>query len=238
VVLVLFAKVILPPLAPSWFPDLGVTVVNAVCFTGVWVVLRRWGQLRVSGVAALGGLRRWWLVLPMLAVACSYPCQASRDVRPLLVSGLVSLLWVSINEEVYSRGLVQQVLTPLGPMRPRSASVSCRHRPLPELPVLRRPVGRHPVADAVRRPVRLHLRGLRYAIGSVWPMAAVHGLDDFFQIRSPGAAPDWWQGCVYAFHAAYGVWRLRHYGAGDALLEQGVARTNPDGRPEQAGALD
>ncbi|MFF0133067.1 hypothetical protein ACFYTG_46610 [Streptomyces mirabilis] len=28
---------------------------------------------------------------------------------------------------------------------------------------------------------------LRCAIGSVWPMVVVHGLDDFFQIRSPGA---------------------------------------------------
>ncbi|WP_257231706.1 hypothetical protein [Streptomyces sp. Rer75] len=39
VVLVLFAEVILPPLAPSWFPDLGAAVVNAICFAGVWCVL-------------------------------------------------------------------------------------------------------------------------------------------------------------------------------------------------------
>ncbi|MFF0013270.1 type II CAAX prenyl endopeptidase Rce1 family protein [Streptomyces sp. NPDC005374] len=32
---------------------------------------------------------------------------------------------------------------------------------------------------------------LRFAIGSVWPMVMVHGPDDFFQIRSPGAAPEW-----------------------------------------------
>jgi hypothetical protein len=51
--------------------------------------------------------------------------------------------------------------------------------------------------------------GLRCAIGSVWPMAVVHGLDDFFQIRFPGAAPDWWEACVYVFHAEYGVWLLR-----------------------------
>jgi membrane protease YdiL (CAAX protease family) len=80
--------------------------------------------------------------------------------------------------------------------------------------------------------------GLRYAIGSVWPMIAVHGLDDFFQIRSPGLTPDWWQACVYIFHAAYGVWLLRHYGTGDALLARGVVRADPDERPEQAGALD
>ena len=41
----------------------------------------------------LGRLRRWWLALPMLVVA------------------------LSINEEIYSREMVQRVLTPLGPVR-------------------------------------------------------------------------------------------------------------------------
>ncbi|MFE2179205.1 hypothetical protein [Streptomyces sp. NPDC059455] len=66
VVLVLFATVILPPLVPSWFPDLGAAVVNAVCFAGVWLVLWRWEWLRASGVATPGRVRRWWLGVPML----------------------------------------------------------------------------------------------------------------------------------------------------------------------------
>lgn len=44
--------------APSWVPDLGATVLNTVCCAGVRVVLWRWGRLRASGVAVLGGLRR------------------------------------------------------------------------------------------------------------------------------------------------------------------------------------
>ncbi|MFJ4205506.1 hypothetical protein ACIP2Y_38530 [Streptomyces sviceus] len=43
---------------------------------------------------------------------------------------------------------------------------------------------------------------------------------------------------MYDFHAAYGVWLLRHYGTVDALLARGGRRADPDERPEQAVALD
>jgi membrane protease YdiL (CAAX protease family) len=188
----------------------------------------------VSGVAALGRLRRWWLALPMLVVAGSNAVAGMEGRTTVLVSGLVSLLWVSINEEIHSCGLVQQVLTPLGPMR---AAIGVG---------LLFGTGHFqnylffgaPLDDTLWQMLSAGLfgftcAGLRYAIGSVWPMVAVHALDDFFQIRSPGAAPDWWQVCVYVFHAAYGVWLLRHYGTGDA-----VVRTDLDERPEQAGTLD
>jgi hypothetical protein len=69
-------------------------------------------------------------------------------------------------------------------------------------------------------------------------MVVVHGLDDFFQIRSPGAAPDWWQVCVYVFHAAYGWWLPRHYGGGDVAAPRGAGHADDDERPEEAGALD
>ncbi|WP_329272591.1 CPBP family intramembrane glutamic endopeptidase [Streptomyces pseudovenezuelae] len=238
-VLLLFAKVVLPPLAPSWFPDLGATVVNAVCFAGAWVVLWRWGWLRVSGVAALGGPRRWWPALPMLLVACSYAVAGVEGRTTLLAGSLISLLWVSVNEEIYSRGLVQQILTPLGAMR-AAIGVGFLFG-----------VGHlqnylffgASLDDTLWQMLSAGLfgftcAGLRYAIGSVWPMVAVHGLDDFFQIRSPGAAPDWWQVGVYVFHAAYGVWLLRRYGTGDALLARDGVRADPDERPEQAGAVD
>ncbi|MCX5254832.1 hypothetical protein OOK27_11710 [Streptomyces canus] len=68
-------------------------------------------------------------------------------------------------------------------------------------------------------------------------MVVVHGLDDFFQVRSPGAAPDWWQVCVYVFHAAFGVWLLRRYGTGDVPLARSI-RADPDESPEQTRALD
>ena len=68
-------------------------------------------------------------------------------------------------------------------------------------------------------------------------MVVVHGLDDFFQIRSPGAAPDWWQVSVYVFHVTFGVWLLRRYGTGNLPLAPSV-RADPDERPEPSGALE
>ncbi|MFG2134000.1 CPBP family intramembrane glutamic endopeptidase [Streptomyces sp. NPDC048751] len=233
VVLVLFAKVILPPLAPSWFPDLGASAVNAVCFVGVWFVLWRWGWLRRSGVATLGRVRRWWLAVPMLVVACSYAAPGLHASTSLLVSSLVSLLWVGINEEVYSRGLVQQALTPLGATR-AALAVGFLFG-----------VGHFQnyvffgaaLDDTLWQVLSAGLFGftcatLRYAIGSVWPMVFVHGLDDFFQIRSPGAIADWWEVCVYVFHVAFGVWLLRRYGSGDAAeTDSAAAREDPTSRP-------
>ncbi|MBO4253165.1 CPBP family intramembrane metalloprotease [Streptomyces griseorubiginosus] len=239
VVLVLFAKVILPPLAPSWFPGLGATVVNAVGFAGAWLVLWRWGWLRTSGVATLGRGRRWWLAVPMLLVAGSYAIVGLDGSRTVLVSSLVSLLWVGVNEEVTSRGLVQQVLVPLGALR-AAIGVGFLFG-----------VGHvqnflffgAPLNDTLWQMLSAGLfgfacAGLRLAIGSVWPMVVVHGLDDFFQIRSPGAAPDWWQVCVYVFHVLFGVWLVRRYGSTAAAGSYGAADAKHDGRPDQAETLD
>ncbi|MDH6622558.1 hypothetical protein M2271_000345 [Streptomyces sp. LBL] len=60
-------------------------------------------------------------------------------------------------------------------------------------------------------------------------------LDDFFQIRSPGAAPDGWQVCVHVSHAASGLWLLLRYGARDSAPAGGGEE--PDARSEHTGAL-
>ena len=241
VVLVLFAEVILPPLAPSWFPDLGATVVNAVCFAGVWCVLWRWKWLRASGVATPGRGRRWWLGLPMLLVACSWAVARVDGGASVIVSSLVSLLWVGINEEAYSRGLVQQALGPLGAMRAAVAVgvlFGLGH-------IQNYLFFGASLDDTLWQMLSAGLfgfvcAGLRYAIGSVWPLVLVHAFDDFFQIRSPGSAPDWWEATVYVFYVAFGVWLLRRYGTGGATGVDGAAAGSPDERPEEApgaGAL-
>jgi hypothetical protein len=232
-VLLLAAKVILPPLAPSWFPDLGATLVNVICAAGVWFVLWRWGWLRASTVAVLGRSRRWWLAVPMLLIACSYTVAGLNGGTTVVVGGLVSLLWVGVNEETYSRGLVQQSLTPLGPLRAATgvaALFGAGH--LQNFLFFGAELD-----DTLWQMLSAAVFGftcaaLRYAIGSVWPMVIVHGLDDFFQIHSPGSAPDWWQASVYVFSAAYGLWLLRRYGAGVAPAPRTTAHTDEQ---QQAG---
>ncbi|MEU1666245.1 CPBP family intramembrane glutamic endopeptidase [Streptomyces sparsogenes] len=238
-VLLLFAKVVLPPLAPSWFPDLGAALVNALCAAGVSFVLWRWGWLRVSAVAAFGRTRRWWLAAPMLAIACSYVVAGLDGTTTALTSSLVLLLWVGINEEIYSRGLVQQTLTPLGPMRAAvGVAVLFGVGHLQNYLFLGAPLENTLWQMLSAGLFGFTCAGLRYAIGSVWPMVVVHGLDDFFGIRSPGAAPDWWQASVYVFHAAYGLWLLRRYGNEVMCPAPDTGRADPDERPEGAGALD
>lgn len=238
VVLLLSAKVLLPPLAPSWFPGLGATAVNAICCAGVWCVLWRWGWLRLSGTTTPGRVRRWWLASPMLLIAGSYALAGLDGRTTVIVSSLVSLLWVGLNEEIFSRGLVQQTLIPLGPLRAATGVAvlfGLGH------------LQNHlffgaALDDTLWQMLSAALfgftcAGLRFAIGSVWPMVAVHALDDFFQIRSPGAAPDWWQVCVYVFQAAYGWWLLRHYADRGPLPAHATAR-DEEPRSEEAGAPD
>ncbi|MFG2007263.1 CPBP family intramembrane glutamic endopeptidase [Spirillospora sp. NPDC048911] len=211
-VLLLVAKVLLPPLAPRWFPALGATIVNVACFGAVMLVLWRWGWLRKSGVATLG--RRWWLAAPMALIACSYALAGLDGNTTLVISGLVSLMWVGINEEVHSRGLVQQALSPLGPVRAAiwvGALFGVGH--LQNYLFFGRSLD-----DTLWQMLSAGLFGfccaaLRFAIGSVWPMVFVHGLDDFMQIHSPGSVPWWWEASVYVFHAAFGLWLLQRYGA-------------------------
>jgi hypothetical protein len=50
---------------------------------------------------------------------------------------------------------------------------------------------------------------LRWHLATIWPLAFLHAMDDFFQLRSPGGAPLWWQAAVAVFFVAYGWWLLR-----------------------------
>ncbi|MFF4574557.1 CPBP family intramembrane glutamic endopeptidase [Streptomyces sp. NPDC001410] len=174
-VLLLFAKVVLPPLAPSWFPDLGAALVNLVCAVAVGCVLWRWGWLRLSGVFRLGRVRRWWLAAPMLLIACSYVTQGLDGSATVVVSSLLSLLLVGANEEVYSRGLIQQTLTPLGPLRAAlGVAVLFGVGHLQNYLFFGASLGDTLWQMLSAAFFGFTCAGLRYAIGSVWPMALVH----------------------------------------------------------------
>ncbi|MFE1313954.1 CPBP family intramembrane glutamic endopeptidase [Streptomyces sp. NPDC058755] len=227
----------LPPLTPSWFPDLGAALVNLVCAVAVGCVLWRWGWLRLSGVFRLGRVRRWWLAAPMLLIACSYATQGLDGSATVVVSSLLSLLLVGANEEVYSRGLIQQTLTPLGPLRAAlGVAVLFGVGHLQNYLFFGAALGDTLWQMLSAAFFGFTCAGLRYAIGSVWPMALVHGLDDFFQIRSPGAAPDAWEAVVYVFHAGYGLWLVRRYGAEAAPVPERVGGPDPDESAAGAGA--
>lgn len=206
----LMSGVILPPLAPSWFPD----------------------------ATTLGLRRRWSLVLPMLLITGSYALAGLDGNTTAVVSSLVSLLWVGLNEEVHSRGLVQRALTPSARCARRSASASssvpgtCRTT-CSSAPRWTTPCGRCSPPDCSASPAPA-CASRSAPSDPWWPSTGSTTSSRSTPRRRPGRVT----GGVYLFHAAYGWWLQRHYGDKDVLARYGTAHAEDDERPEQAGALD
>ncbi|TVZ82279.1 hypothetical protein FB157_12539 [Streptomyces sp. BK340] len=102
----------------------------------------RWGRLRLPGVAGLGHVGRRWPAAPMRVIACSYVTQGLDGSATAFVGRLLlSLLPAGADEEMHSRGLIHQALTPArsaprhprgrGARRSRRANRPKRTRPRP-----------------------------------------------------------------------------------------------------------
>ena len=198
----------MPPLAPDWFPDLGATVVNLVCAAVVLTLLYAWGlQEDVTGRG-----RRWYLALPVLAIALSYGLAGIHG--GALLGSAVSLALVGINEELYSRGLSLEIARPLGE---RTAAVlTATTFGLGHLQNYL--VFGSPLDDTLEQVVMAGVYGFclaaaRLRMNTVWPLVVVHALDDWMQINSPGRAPDWWQVLTLVFFVAYGLLLTRKQSA-------------------------
>jgi hypothetical protein len=50
---------------------------------------------------------------------------------------------------------------------------------------------------------------VRLRIGTIWPLAFLHGLENFCNTRSPGDAPWWWYLTEAIFYVLYTAWLLR-----------------------------
>ena len=50
---------------------------------------------------------------------------------------------------------------------------------------------------------------VRLRIGTIWPLAFLHGLENFCNTRSPGDAPPWWYLTKVFFYVLYAAWLLR-----------------------------
>lgn len=220
---VLFAVAFgLPPLSPSWFPDLGATVVNlAALLVPVAVIVGRGWSSR-PWLAARRPCRPL-LLLPVLLVALSYGLAGIEGSTTVLVSSAVLFLALGLSEELLSRGVVQELLSPL---RPGARVVwvgilfGLGH-------VLSAIAFGRAVDDTVLQVISATAFGagfaaLRLHVVVLWPFVLLHALDDWMQINSPGAAPWPWQLAV-AVGFALAAWALTRPAALPAPERSGPA---------------
>jgi hypothetical protein len=199
----------LPPLAPEWFPDLGATVVNLLAALVPIAVIWRCGWesrpwLRLSRP------RRPLLLLPVLAVALTYAAPGIEGSSRVLLSSALLMLAVGLSEELLSRGVVQELLEPLSP-RARVAWVGVLFGLGHALSAV---VFGRPLDDTIVQVVSTTAFGagfaaLRLHTVVLWPLVLLHGLDDWLQVNSPGAAPWGWQLAVTIGFAVAAWWLTR-----------------------------
>jgi uncharacterized protein len=50
---------------------------------------------------------------------------------------------------------------------------------------------------------------VRLRIGTIWPLAFSHALEDFCSMRSLGGVPPWWYLFEAIFYVLYAAWLIR-----------------------------
>ena len=168
--------------------------------------------------------RRPWLLLPVLPVCGSYPVPGMGGGSDVLLPTAVFMLAVALSEELLSRGVVQDVLAPLGPRR----QVLWVGLLFGQGHALSAAVFGRPLDDTLAQVVSAAALGagfaaLRSHVGTIWPLVVLHALSNWCQAVSPGAAPWPWQLAVAVGFAA-GAWVLTAPRALAGLPDRPAAR--------------
>ncbi|MFD0656717.1 CPBP family intramembrane glutamic endopeptidase [Thermocatellispora tengchongensis] len=183
---VLFAAAELLPSLGGW-PDLTATVINLItaAVTLAFIAWLRWW--RQSALPWRGPDRSWLYLIPVLLIVLSY---AAPGLQGALASLAGLSLAIGVTEEALSRGLVQHVLSGLGPVRAAAwvgVVFGLGH-------ALSAAWFGHAWDDTLAQVITAGSLGfcfaaLRWHVRTIWPLAFLHGLNDFTQFASPGAAP-------------------------------------------------
>ncbi len=206
----------LAPLQPHWFPDLGYTLINLGA-AAVPVGLILWlGWTRSAALIWRRPDRSWWLLTPLALEAVSYSLDGVVGTARELLSTAILCIAIGISEESLSRGLVQRVLAVLGPVRAAvwvGVLFGAGH-------TLSGIWFSRPMGDTIFITINAAAFGfacaaLRWHLRTIWPLAAVHALGDFFQLVSPGNLPFAVRVVYLLGFIGYGWWLLKrlHEGA-------------------------
>ncbi len=200
----------LPHLLPSWFPDLSATLVNIGALLVPLAVVAAFGWWRQAGLALPRPDRSWWTLLPLLVFALSFAAGGLSGSAAQYLSSAILFLALGLNEELLYRGVIQHATNTLGALRSVvwvALLFGFQH------------VGTglffgHSLYDTGAMVISATSFGAAYAavrlrIGTIWPLAFLHGLGNFCNTRSPGDAPWWWYLSVAIFYVLYATWLLR-----------------------------
>ncbi|MDI9889449.1 CPBP family intramembrane metalloprotease [Streptomyces sp. HNM0645] len=187
----------------------GPVLINlAACVVPLAVVARlRWW--RAPWLATLRPLRPW-LLAPAYLVICLELTRGVEGSAGTLAAGALLMLSVGISEELYARGVMQELLRALSPW-----SLTLWIGLLFGLGHVLSGVvfGRSPdyIAFQVVHATVLGflLAALRLHTISIWPLALLHALSNWINSNSPGELPVWWEVARLLALTAYGAMLVR-----------------------------
>jgi CAAX protease family protein len=200
----------LPRLSPPWFPDLRSTLVNLGALLVPLAVVAAFGWWRQAGLALPRPDHSWWTLLPLLAFALSFAAGGLSGSWAQFLSSVILFLALGLNEELLYRGVIQHATNTLGALRSVvwvALLFGFQHAGTGIF------FG-HSLYDTGAMMLSATSSGAAYAavrlrIGTIWPLAFLHGLENFCNTRSPGEAPWWWYLLVAIFYVLYATWLLR-----------------------------
>ena len=201
----------LPALAPAAFPDLGAVVVNALACLVPLAVIARLGWWDLPWLAVRP--RRW---LPLVPLAVLYAARLvfGWDLGLTQALSTVALVLVAAtSEELYSRGVVQELLRAVRP-RGRAVAVGLLFGlgHLLSGIVFGRELGylAFQVPHAVVQGFAL--AALRMRVESLWPLVLLHALSNLLVLAAPpGAVPDSWEAFQLVVTLATGLVLVRQH---------------------------
>jgi membrane protease YdiL (CAAX protease family) len=204
----------LPRLSPAWFPDLRSTLVNLGALLVPLAVVGALGWWRQAGLALPRPDRSWLATLPLLFFALSFAAVGLSGSPAQLLSSAILFLALGLNEELLFRGVIQHATNTLGAVRSVvwvALLFGLQHAGTGFF------FGHSPY-DTVAMMISSTASGAAYAavmlrIGTIWPLAFLHGLENFCNTRSPGDAPWWWYLSQAIFFVVYAAWLLRRFRA-------------------------
>lgn len=200
----------LPPLAVEAFPDLGAVVVNLLAAAIPLGVIAWLGWWRMPWLTTLRP-RVWWPLLP-LAVVYSSRLVFGWELSPAQTAGTVVLVLVAASsEELWSRGVVQELLRAVRPLW-RAVAVGLLFgvghvlsglafdR---ELAYLAFQVPHATIQGFALAAMRMH-------VVSIWPLVLLHAGGNLVVLaETPGAVPVWWEAGQLLLTVVLGLWLVR-----------------------------